>query len=129
MQVAHREGEKNMYMTVKDHQVVGLHPSCGLDTQPSFVLYHEFVLTSRNYIRTVIEVKPEWLLDFAPSYYDLNDDFPEGETKKELMRILKKKTLKDRTIADGGNDSATGEKPLKKKRKKEKRVIGWCFRW
>lgn len=60
MQVAHKEGEKNQYLTVKDNQVVGLHPSCGLDTQPEWVLFNEFVLTTRPYIRTVTIVQPEW---------------------------------------------------------------------
>lgn len=40
MHVAHREGEKNSYSTVKDNQVVGLHPSTGLDNSPEWVLYN-----------------------------------------------------------------------------------------
>ena len=60
MQVAHKEGEKNQYLTVKDNQVVGLHPSCGLDTSPEWVIFNEFVLTTRPYIRTVTMVQPEW---------------------------------------------------------------------
>ena len=76
MQVAHKEGEKGAYLTVKDNQVrsnwvkwrdiercqqvVALHPSCGLDTQPEWVIFNEFVLTTRNFIRTVSEVRPEW---------------------------------------------------------------------
>jgi pre-mRNA-splicing factor ATP-dependent RNA helicase DHX15/PRP43 len=60
MQVAHKEGEKGSYLTVKDNQVVALHPSCGLETQPEWVLFNEFVLTTRPYIRTVTEVRPEW---------------------------------------------------------------------
>ena len=60
MQVAHKEGEKNAYLTVKDNQVVNLHPSCGLDSQPEWVIFNEFVLTTQPYIRTVSEVRPEW---------------------------------------------------------------------
>lgn len=60
MQVAHKEGEKGQYMTIKDNQVVGLHPSCGLDTQPEWVIFNEFVLTTRPYIRIVTEIRPEW---------------------------------------------------------------------
>ena len=40
MHVAHREGDKGSYMTVKDNQVVGLHPSTGLDSNPEWVLYN-----------------------------------------------------------------------------------------
>lgn len=65
MQVAHKEGEKSNYLTVKDNQVVSLHPSCGLDTSPEWVLFNEFVLTTKPYIRTVTEVKPEWCVCYA----------------------------------------------------------------
>lgn len=45
MHVAHREGEKNSYNTVKDNQVVGLHPSTGLDNNPEWVLYNGELLS------------------------------------------------------------------------------------
>lgn len=52
MQVAHREGDKNSYATVKDKQFVGLHPSTGLDNNPEWVLYNgefgRFVLARTN---------------------------------------------------------------------------------
>ncbi|EJD38154.1 pre-mRNA-splicing factor ATP-dependent RNA helicase PRP43 [Auricularia subglabra TFB-10046 SS5] len=112
MQIAHREGEKNMYLTVKDNQVVGLHPSCGLETTPEWVLFNEFVLTSRPYIRTVTEVKPEWLLEYAPLYYDLSGPgFPDGETKRALKSVLNKR--KGKVSADPSGD----DKRASKKRK------------
>ncbi|KZW03152.1 P-loop containing nucleoside triphosphate hydrolase protein [Exidia glandulosa HHB12029] len=112
MQVAHREGEKNMYLTVKDNQIVGLHPSCGLDTTPEWVLFNEFVLTSRPYIRTVTEVRPEWLLEYAPHYYDLTTaSFPEGETKRALKSVLAKR--KGKSVADTATDDKRGGKKRK----------------
>lgn len=73
MQVAFKEGGgggKGSYLTIKDNQIVAPHPSTSMDHMPPFLIYHEFVLTTRNFIRTITEVKPEWLLDFAPAYYD-----------------------------------------------------------
>ena len=118
MQVAHKEGEKGSYFTVKDNQVrlrlkcaqrrchfsntysilcsnqvVSLHPSCGLDTQPDWVLFNEFVLTTRHYIRTVTEVRPEWLLELAANYYELAS-FNDSEAKRVLQRVLKKQNAK-----------------------------------
>ena len=58
--------------------MVHLHPSTCLDHKPEWALYQEFVLTSRNYIRTVTDIKGEWLVDLAPHYYDLQN-FPAGE--------------------------------------------------
>lgn len=40
------------------------------------VLYQEFVLTTKNYIRSCLDVKGEWLVDIAPHYYDLSN-FPQ----------------------------------------------------
>lgn len=54
------------------------------------MLYQEFVLTTRNYIRTVTEVKGEWLVDLAPHYYDLSN-FPAGEARRGLERLYAKR--------------------------------------
>lgn len=62
MQVAKREGSGKQYKTVKDDQSVLLHPSTGLGTDSEWVVYNEFVLTTKNYVRTVTSVRPEWLL-------------------------------------------------------------------
>ncbi|GMQ00379.1 hypothetical protein CsSME_00047488 [Camellia sinensis var. sinensis] len=59
-QVAHLE-RTGHYFTVKDNQVVHLHPSNCLDHKPEWVIYNEFVLTSRNFIHTVTGVHGEWL--------------------------------------------------------------------
>ena len=61
MQVAKRETSGKTYTTV-DNQSVMLHPSTVLSVDAQWVLYNEFVLTTKNYIRTVTIVKPEWLL-------------------------------------------------------------------
>ena len=37
-----------------------------LDHKPEWVLYNEFVLTTKNYIRTCTDVKPEWLIRSVP---------------------------------------------------------------
>ena len=104
MQVARKE-EKN-YVTIKDNQQVTLHPSCGLDAQPEWVLFNEFVLTTRHYIRTVTTVNPEWfvhlnmsvdstpnvfsrLLRDAANYYDI-DSWKDSEAKSSLLRIRNK---------------------------------------
>jgi pre-mRNA-splicing factor ATP-dependent RNA helicase DHX15/PRP43 len=91
MQIAHKQNEKGNYLTVKDNQTVSLHPSCGLETQPEWVLFNEFVLTTRPFIRTVTEVRPDWLLELAGNYYDM-DTFGDGEAKLALQRVSKKQT-------------------------------------
>jgi pre-mRNA-splicing factor ATP-dependent RNA helicase DHX15/PRP43 len=87
MHVAHLERQGH-YLTIRDDQVVHIHPSSVLDRKPEFALYHEFVLTSRNYIRTVTAIEPEWLLEIAPQYYDLSDpQFGACEARAQLERL------------------------------------------
>ncbi|KAI9809929.1 MAG: DEAH-box ATP-dependent RNA helicase prp43 [Sarcosagium campestre] len=87
MQVAKRESSGKTYTTVKDDQSVLLHPSTVLGQDSEWVLYNEFVLTTKNYIRTVTAVKPEWLLDISPNYYDI-ESFKKGEVKTSLLRTM-----------------------------------------
>ena len=104
MQIAHKE--EKQYVTIKDNQQVSLHPSCGLDTQPEWVLFNEFVLTTRPYIRTVTTVNPEWfvyllvlinstinifsrLFRDAANYYDI-ESWKDSEAKRSLSRVRDK---------------------------------------
>uniref|UniRef100_A0A7S2QR76 RNA helicase n=1 Tax=Lankesteria abbotti TaxID=340204 RepID=A0A7S2QR76_9APIC len=98
MQAAHQT-RAGHYLTVKDNQVVALHPSCVLLNSPEWVIYNEFVLTSKNFIRTVSTVRPQWLLELAPNFYDLDDpdDFPEGEAKRKLLRARERAKNGDTT--------------------------------
>lgn len=86
MQVAKKRSGGKGYITVKDNQDVLIHPSTVLGHDAEWVIYNEFVLTSKNYIRTVTSVRPEWLIDIAPAYYDL-DNFQKGDVKMSLQRI------------------------------------------
>lgn len=95
MQVAHLQ-KQGHYLTVKDQQVVSIHPSSVLDVKPPWVTFQEFVLTSRNYIRTVSAVQIEWLIDIAPHYYEL-ENWPEGESKFELERAYRKSMQENRS--------------------------------
>lgn len=94
MQVGHRVTGGH-YVTVKDNQVVHLHPSCVLDDKPEWVVYNEFVLTSRNYIRLNTRINGDWLVDIAPHYYDLAN-FPDGETKRELESMYRRMNARAR---------------------------------
>ncbi|KAJ0980676.1 hypothetical protein J5N97_008931 [Dioscorea zingiberensis] len=62
------------YKTVKNPQTVYIHPSSGLaEVHPRWVIYHELVLTTKEYMRQITELKPDWLVEIAPHYYQLKD--------------------------------------------------------
>ncbi|KAL1842593.1 hypothetical protein VTJ49DRAFT_4773 [Mycothermus thermophilus] len=100
MQVAMRESANSkVYKTVKDDQLVMIHPSTVLTAAYDWVVYNEFVLTTKQYVRTVTNIRPEWLLEIAPHYYDL-DTFEKGEIKSALTRITEK--VRRRQAMKGG---------------------------
>ncbi|XP_019256157.1 PREDICTED: pre-mRNA-splicing factor ATP-dependent RNA helicase DEAH1-like isoform X3 [Nicotiana attenuata] len=73
------------YRTVKHAQTVHIHPSSGLaQVLPRWVVYHELVLTTKEYMRQATELKPEWLVEIAPHYYQLKD--VEDASSKKMPR-------------------------------------------
>ena len=72
------------YRTVKHPQTVHIHPTSSLygdEYPPKWLCYFELVLTSKEFIRQVIEIQPDWLVEVAPHYYQ----------KKELEDLLSSK--------------------------------------
>jgi len=54
-------------------------------------VYHELVLTSKEYARTVTEIRPDWLLEIAPHMYsskdiaaDLNKKMPKAQGRAAM---------------------------------------------
>lgn len=45
------------------------------------MVYHELVLTSKEYMRTVSEIKPNWLVEIAPHFYSKKELVDESERK------------------------------------------------
>jgi len=84
---ANKEKSSGTYVTMRDKQEVALYPATCLKGKPDWVVYHELTFTSRRFLRTATQIKPEWLLDLAPKYYDLNS-FPVGEVRLQLEKIL-----------------------------------------
>ncbi|KAF9583665.1 hypothetical protein BGW38_008910 [Lunasporangiospora selenospora] len=73
------------YRTIKSNQTVLIHPSSALyEANPRWVIYYELVLTSKEFMRVVMEIEGDWLKEVAPHYYkdkDINDD-----SKKKLPK-------------------------------------------
>eukprot|EP00878_Enallax_costatus_P046537 GHUV01056664.1.p2 GENE.GHUV01056664.1~~GHUV01056664.1.p2 ORF type:complete len:109 (-),score=12.84 GHUV01056664.1:52-378(-) len=51
-----------------------LHPSSalyGLGYTPDYVVYHELVFTSKEYMQCVSAVEPEWLAELGPMFFSV----------------------------------------------------------
>ncbi|CAH8458686.1 unnamed protein product [Schistosoma bovis] len=58
------------YKTVKQKHTIYPHPnSCLSEALPKWVIYHELVYTTKEFMRQIIEIESKWLLEVAPHYY------------------------------------------------------------
>lgn len=65
-----RLGKSGQYRTVKHQQTVMIHPNSSLfQEQPRWVIYHELVFTTKEFMRQIVEIENKWLLEVAPHYY------------------------------------------------------------
>ncbi|PIK41418.1 putative ATP-dependent RNA helicase DHX8-like [Apostichopus japonicus] len=72
------------YRTLVDSQVVYIHPSSALfNRQPDWVIYHELVLTTKEYMREVTTCDPKWFVELAPSFFRFADPNKLSKAKKQ----------------------------------------------
>ncbi|KAK2818777.1 hypothetical protein Q5P01_024338 [Channa striata] len=91
LKVAHDVDGSGNYLLLTHRHVAHLHPfSSYLCRQPcpkppSWVLYHEFTISSDNCIRIASEVHPQMLVELTPQYYLGN--LPSSDGKELLMEL------------------------------------------
>jgi pre-mRNA-splicing factor ATP-dependent RNA helicase DHX16 len=79
-----RLGKSGDYETVKQRRAVFIHPSSVLAKEeplPAWLVYFELAFTSKEYMRQVAPIEPQWLIEIAPHFYQEND-VEDSKTKK-----------------------------------------------
>ena len=72
------------YKTLAEGTTVYIHPSSALfQKNPDWVIYHELVLTSKEYMRNVMLVEPSWLIEMAPAFFKKGDPNTLSKKKRE----------------------------------------------
>ena len=75
------------YKTVVENTPTYIHPASALfQRQPDWVVYHELVLTSKEYMRECCVIEPKWLAELAPRFFKLCD--PRHISKRKRMEKL-----------------------------------------
>merc|ERR1739845_239554 len=67
------------------YQTVQIHPNSALfEDLPRWVIYHELVFTTKEFMRNIIEIENKWLLEVAPHYYKARE--LEDSTLKKMPK-------------------------------------------
>jgi ATP-dependent RNA helicase DHX8/PRP22 len=84
---AARKDPQEGYKTVVENQPVYIHPSSALfQRQPDWVIYHELILTTKEYMRECCIIEPKWLTELAPRFFKMGD--PTRMSKRKRMERL-----------------------------------------
>ncbi|KAK4740295.1 hypothetical protein R3W88_003992 [Solanum pinnatisectum] len=84
---AARKDPQEGYRTLVENQPVYIHPSSALfQRQPDWVIYHELVMTTKEYMREVTVVDPKWLVELAPRFFKTAD--PTKLTKRKRQERI-----------------------------------------
>ena len=71
------------YKTMVEGTPVFIHPGSSLfNKNPEWVIYHELVLTSKEYMRNVLSIDAKWLTELAPAFYKKGDPTQMSRTKR-----------------------------------------------
>ncbi|KAF7792541.1 hypothetical protein EIP86_003582 [Pleurotus ostreatoroseus] len=72
------------YKTLVEGTPVYIHPSSALfNRNPEWLIYHELILTTREYCHNVTAIEPKWLIDVAPQYFKVADANKISKRKKQ----------------------------------------------
>ncbi|XP_004243751.1 probable pre-mRNA-splicing factor ATP-dependent RNA helicase DEAH5 [Solanum lycopersicum] len=81
---AARKDPQEGYRTLVENQPVYIHPSSALfQRQPDWVIYHELVMTTKEYMREVTVVDPKWLVELAPRFFKVSDPTKLSKRKRQ----------------------------------------------
>lgn len=75
------------YINLRTSVTVQLHPTSalyGLGYLPDYVVYHELILTSKEYMSCVTSVDPHWLADLGGVFYSLKSKEYSAKDKKVI---------------------------------------------
>ena len=73
------------YVNCRSGMPCHLHPSSalyGLGHTPEYIVYHELVMTSKEYMQCVTAVEPHWLAEQGPMFFTIKEEGPGAARKR-----------------------------------------------
>eukprot|EP01126_Amoeba_proteus_P002125 TRINITY_DN10666_c0_g1_i1.p1 TRINITY_DN10666_c0_g1~~TRINITY_DN10666_c0_g1_i1.p1 ORF type:complete len:726 (+),score=190.78 TRINITY_DN10666_c0_g1_i1:1-2178(+) len=82
---AARKDPQEGYKTLVEGTTVYIHPGSALfQRNPEWVIYHELVRTTKEYMREVTTIEAQWLTEFAGTFYKVADSNKLSKRKKQM---------------------------------------------
>ncbi|XP_029468490.1 probable ATP-dependent RNA helicase DHX40 [Rhinatrema bivittatum] len=100
--VARRSAGRTFYTMDGHGSIVQIHPSSALHNQEAqleWIIFHDVVVTSKIYVRTLCPIRYEWVKDLLPKLhevdaYELSSVARQEVTDEEISKWRRKETIK-----------------------------------
>eukprot|EP01105_Mastigella_eilhardi_P010206 TRINITY_DN2387_c0_g1_i1.p1 TRINITY_DN2387_c0_g1~~TRINITY_DN2387_c0_g1_i1.p1 ORF type:complete len:1291 (-),score=339.01 TRINITY_DN2387_c0_g1_i1:266-4138(-) len=66
------------YVNMRSGMPCHLHPTSalyGMGVTPDYIVYHELVMTTKEFMQCVTAVEPTWLAEMGPMFFSVKEDF------------------------------------------------------
>lgn len=77
------------YVNCRTGMPCHLHPTSalfGMGYNPDYIVYHELVMTSKEYMQCVTAVDGQWLAELGPMFYTIKDSSKSRQERKKQVR-------------------------------------------
>ncbi|KAJ3372238.1 DEAH-box RNA helicase prp16 [Allomyces arbusculus] len=81
------------YVNLRSGLACHLHPTSalyGLGYTPDYIVYHELVLTAKEYVNCVTAVDPFWLAELGPMFFSVRDRAHGHRERRQLEQLERK---------------------------------------
>ncbi|XP_031402442.1 pre-mRNA-splicing factor ATP-dependent RNA helicase DEAH7-like [Punica granatum] len=109
------------YVNCRSGMPCHLHPSSalyGMGHTPEYVVYHELVLTTKEYMQSATAVEPQWLAEMGPMFFSVKDS--DTSLLEHKKRQKEEKTAMEEEMENLRKSQAEAEKESREKERKKR---------
>ncbi|VFR00076.1 unnamed protein product [Cuscuta campestris] len=116
------------YVNCRNGMPCHLHPTSalyGLGYTPDYVVYHELILTTKEYMQCVTSVEPHWLAELGPMFFSVKDSdtsMLEHKKKQKEEKTAMEEELENLRNVQAENDRRKKEKEREKREKQQQQI-------
>ena len=106
------------YVNCRSGMPCHLHPSSslyGLGYTPDYIIYHELVMTSKEYMQCVTAVEPHWLAEAGPMFFTIKASGVSGADSRKKQRTEKEAMEAEMTAAAAAKAAAAAAETERKR--------------
>jgi len=116
------------YVNTRNGMPCHLHPSSalyGMGCTPEYVVYHELILTTKEYMQCVTAVEPKWMAELGPMFFSVTESdtsLMEHKKKQKREKTAMEEEVENLKKEQAGFERENKRKEIEKKAKNQQQI-------